>query len=112
MGAAGRMSMFGGYPYPTAGRHHDGGQQPMELTVTIRLDVEVHPAFTEEQLLHDLTLQIATLSEPEPRRKPGRIDRKSTRLNSSHQIISYAVFCLKKKKQKSYQLLIKESKCN
>src|SRR5258708_24872757 len=32
---------------------------------------------------------------------PGRLarrDRKSTRLNSSHQIISYAVFCLKKKK--------------
>src|SRR5207244_4546354 len=28
-------------------------------------------------------------------------DRKSTRLNSSHQIISYAVFCLKKKKQKN-----------
>src|SRR5258708_27827302 len=27
-------------------------------------------------------------------------DRKSTRLNSSHQIISYAVFCLKKKKRK------------
>src|SRR5947208_11340791 len=28
---------------------------------------------------------------------PRREDRKSTRLNSSHQIISYAVFCLKKK---------------
>src|SRR5258708_21704669 len=28
----------------------------------------------------------------------GCLDRKSTRLNSSHQIISYAVFCLKKKK--------------
>src|SRR5947208_6718337 len=28
----------------------------------------------------------------------GRQDRKSTRLNSSHQIISYAVFCLKRKK--------------
>src|SRR5207244_8545796 len=27
------------------------------------------------------------------------LDRKSTRLNSSHQIISYAVFCLKKKTQ-------------
>src|SRR5438552_16422030 len=27
------------------------------------------------------------------------VDRKSTRLNSSHQIISYAVFCLKKKKR-------------
>src|SRR5258708_16008141 len=29
---------------------------------------------------------------------PTRRDRKSTRLNSSHQIISYAAFCLKKKK--------------
>src|SRR5258708_27417857 len=28
-------------------------------------------------------------------------DRKSTRLNSSHQIISYAVFCLKKKKRQT-----------
>src|SRR2546426_8974063 len=32
------------------------------------------------------------------------IDRKSTRLNSSHLVISYAVFCLKKKKQKSLRL--------
>src|SRR3712207_7623798 len=32
----------------------------------------------------------------------GRPDRKSTRLNSSHANISYAVFCLKKKKIKSY----------
>src|SRR3712207_7768997 len=30
----------------------------------------------------------------------GRLDRKSTRLNSSHANISYAVFCLKKKKSK------------
>src|SRR5947208_9163912 len=30
-------------------------------------------------------------------------DRKSTRLNSSHQIISYAVFCLKKKKKDYWQ---------
>src|SRR5688500_19869167 len=29
-------------------------------------------------------------------------DRKSTRLNSSHLVISYAVFCLKKQKQKEY----------
>src|SRR5258708_21374445 len=38
----------------------------------------------------------------------GLLDRKSTRLNSSHQIISYAVFCLKKKKPKtdqSYRIL-------
>src|SRR5258708_8669278 len=31
-------------------------------------------------------------------RTSSTLDRKSTRLNSSHQIISYAVFCLKKKK--------------
>src|SRR5256885_6668515 len=31
---------------------------------------------------------------------PAAEDRKSTRLNSSHLVISYAVFCLKKKKQK------------
>src|SRR5258708_9338573 len=32
----------------------------------------------------------------------SKSDRKSTRLNSSHQIISYAVFCLKKKKKTLY----------
>src|SRR5688572_32438833 len=45
---------------------------------------------------------------PAPRRRPdlhpelrrGAGDRKSTRLNSSHSQISYAVFCLKKKKKK------------
>src|SRR2546422_4566860 len=34
------------------------------------------------------------------RHRPDRQDRKSTRLNSSHGYISYAVFCLKKKKTK------------
>src|SRR5438309_1144398 len=33
----------------------------------------------------------------------GQRDRKSTRLNSSHSSISYAVFCLKKKKKKKYK---------
>src|SRR5256884_6381441 len=34
----------------------------------------------------------------------ARVDRKSTRLNSSHGYISYAVFCLKKKKKKPITL--------
>ena len=39
---------------------------------------------------------------PEARgRELGKADRKSTRLNSSHLVISYAVFCLKKKKKKT-----------
>ena len=33
--------------------------------------------------------------------KEYQIDRKSTRLNSSHTVISYAVFCLKKKKKQT-----------
>src|SRR3712207_6865859 len=39
----------------------------------------------------------------------GRLDRKSTRLNSSHANISYAVFCLKKKKNKLYTLLLQST---
>src|SRR5260221_1204548 len=35
----------------------------------------------------------------------ARTDRKSTRLNSSHTVISYAVFCLKKKKKKFVSLI-------
>src|SRR6266850_4283951 len=44
-----------------------------------------------------------------PRRARGWPDRKSTRLNSSHLVISYAVFCLKKKKNKN-NIVIKKKK--
>src|SRR2546427_2054514 len=55
--------------------------------------------------LADLTTP-ARVDQPRPglegvgrrRQRAGRPDRKSTRLNSSHSQISYAVFCLKKKK--------------
>src|SRR5207244_12556032 len=52
----------------------------------------------------DATTIVAPLqgaTEPMPTALPERPDRKSTRLNSSHQIISYAVFCLKKKNTES-----------
>src|SRR5256885_7752983 len=39
-------------------------------------------------------------------------DRKSTRLNSSHLVISYAVFCLKKKKTKNKHIYIQNLKIN
>src|SRR5690348_18219570 len=54
------------------------------------------------------------LREPSPHPRPATVvhqarhhmgDRKSTRLNSSHPSISYAVFCLKKKKNKSAPLV-------
>src|SRR5438552_13924895 len=50
-----------------------------------------HPARALTRVLHRVT---------DPRQGARWIDRKSTRLNSSHQIISYAVFCLKKKTKK------------
>src|SRR2546422_1728186 len=42
----------------------------------------------------------ATTKEPAASKTGAAGDRKSTRLNSSHGYISYAVFCLKKKKKK------------
>src|SRR2546422_1739689 len=43
---------------------------------------------------------LVVIENAAPRAILARADRKSTRLNSSHGYISYAVFCLKKKKKK------------
>src|SRR2546422_4378108 len=60
------------------------------------------PLKAEHEELADLLSElhgITIVSGRAPRRAAGRWpDRKSTRLNSSHGYISYAVFCLKKKK--------------
>src|SRR5947208_13078177 len=68
-----------------------------------------------DRALHDLSARPASLAvgvRRTPLRDAGTVgsgvrDRKSTRLNSSHQIISYAVFCLKKKKKQQ----IRKSVC-
>src|SRR5947208_6236019 len=57
--------------------------------------------FRSNRLLHRCWLPHRKRRNPIRCFKP-RIDRKSTRLNSSHQIISYAVFCLKKKNTKQH----------
>src|SRR5258708_27124714 len=69
--------------------------------------------FPYTTLFRSLTLVVVTLTlSPEPQTawmsSLSRIDRKSTRLNSSHQIISYAVFCLKKKKKQKRHRKCKE----
>src|SRR5688572_31966687 len=57
--------------------------------------------------MEDGHLTLAATTRFDERRAPVdmffRTDRKSTRLNSSHSQISYAVFCLKKKKKKNIQ---------
>src|SRR5438132_5347188 len=47
---------------------------------------------------HDAVVVREFATSKDGTKVPLNIDRKSTRLNSSHTVISYAVFCLKKKK--------------
>src|SRR3712207_8095779 len=57
------------------------------------------PLAAVQQPLHRLRLELPREAPSgSPRRHLSLPDRKSTRLNSSHANISYAVFCLKKKK--------------
>src|SRR5690606_41298338 len=53
-----------------------------------------HPFCTDGEVPRVFLFLTAIYGNPK-----GKLDRKSTRLNSSHVKISYAVFCLKKKKQ-------------
>src|SRR5256885_12668870 len=54
-----------------------------------------------------LEANVAAAKRMDQRRMPrDRQDRKSTRLNSSHLVISYAVFCLKKKNKNIYILYL------
>src|SRR2546426_3966449 len=60
---------------------------------------------------HRAYRRVARLCNPPPSAQRSRgvsilLDRKSTRLNSSHLVISYAVFCLKKKKNITNKLTI------
>src|SRR5690606_41640460 len=86
------------FPYTTLFR-----SQPMRGVPDRRLDLEVRAVV------------------PRGHERPGRVqsvlprqrragDRKSTRLNSSHVKISYAVFCLKKKKQNEKKNVLKIKK--
>src|SRR3712207_6981428 len=66
------------------------------------------PAAAQVAAAHDRHHPAARLAEARPALGELRArdrDRKSTRLNSSHANISYAVFCLKKKKEKKPALL-------
>src|SRR5256885_12026837 len=57
------------------------------------------PALPEQGLAGRIRRRPAAADEPEER---AARDRKSTRLNSSHLVISYAVFCLKKKRSSTH----------
>src|SRR5690625_5623335 len=52
------------------------------------------------RFIHEIPEDLIDGMEQSKAKRFGSLDRKSTRLNSSHVAISYAVFCLKKKKKK------------
>src|SRR5437870_6373094 len=56
------------------------------------------PEVLGEDILHHVR-RLGAVMHRQPLRAQAPQDRKSTRLNSSHVAISYAVFCLKKKKE-------------
>src|SRR2546422_8087444 len=57
--------------------------------------------YSAQAVNHGKTTSGNTTREAKDHLLPAKEDRKSTRLNSSHGYISYAVFCLKKKKTKT-----------
>src|SRR3712207_8623788 len=81
------------FPYTTLFRSVEERAGHLDADLRIRADVlgRLHVG-----QLHAVLLDVAARAEVEP--EDELEDRKSTRLNSSHANISYAVFCLKKKK--------------
>src|SRR3712207_7145617 len=87
------------FPYATLFRSGGGGVHPAagEVVDLEPLDDLPAPAARRDRVGVDQPLRDAVGAVGDDRhRDPVALDRKSTRLNSSHANISYAVFCLKK----------------
>src|SRR2546422_7197214 len=79
------------FPYTTLFRSTDTAPKPRKLLDVRHAMRLIHYSLSTEQTT-SIGLRVASFS------RESNTDRKSTRLNSSHGYISYAVFCLKKKK--------------
>src|SRR5207247_9659593 len=84
------------FPYTTLFRSHEGADG---------LAVPRGGGIAAGHRIHDRLLDLV-----DERQILAERDRKSTRLNSSHEWISYAVFCLKKKKQEQKKITENEQK--
>src|SRR5437588_6238278 len=88
------------FPYTTLFRSTNTADGQVNLEGRAKVFVEKSEA-TELQAKLEKALKRIEKLEPPGAKRDERVkfeDRKSTRLNSSHTVISYAVFCLKKKK--------------
>src|SRR3712207_7683058 len=95
------------FPYTTLFRSANGGSSDENLYL-----LEGFPVYNPGHINSmfspfngDVLKSVSFYNGFIPTQYEGRLDRKSTRLNSSHANISYAVFCLKKKK-KHYIILL------
>src|SRR5438132_2746947 len=88
------------FPYTTLFRSVEEGivtRPPVDLAdIEVARDMEVPTEASQFLPLHGLSLDTSA-NASQGIRELSEADRKSTRLNSSHTVISYAVFCLKKK---------------
>src|SRR5207249_5327618 len=88
-------------PRPGTGR---SGTDTSSQVLPSSLVSLIRPLLVPTQITPRRTVDSASDWIAPPMGVPGAIDRKSTRLNSSHVSISYAVFCLKKKKKKKKKI--------
>src|SRR5436309_6647226 len=88
------------FPYTTLFRSAKKGRDAAEAK---RHRIDIDEADAARQIETQTVLAVKQVAAARKRvdlsQKAERVDRKSTRLNSSHVKISYAVFCLKKKNQ-------------
>src|SRR5258708_29748803 len=88
------------FPYTTLFRSYHSGRAPPGDRDELHSHRRICPHGIPQGARSPGDLEIEPLEEYRGGKFGGEsVDRKSTRLNSSHQIISHSVFCLKKKKK-------------
>src|SRR3712207_8072530 len=91
------------FPYTTLFRSHVWSTFSQPFRLSVLYEVSVVQLEQGADRTRTLPARVRTVGVPDVR-APFRPDRKSTRLNSSHANISYAVFCLKKKHTSTHNL--------
>src|SRR3712207_7529862 len=90
------------FPYTTLFRSYDDVMNDVREFLAERIALACERGVAEDKIVIDPGPDFAKT----PAETVELLDRKSTRLNSSHANISYAVFCLKKKKPEHKQHVI------
>src|SRR5690554_7765793 len=89
------------FPYTTLFRSRKSMQTERFMNHVRDYQAKKELNYEVELALYPKHLEVVDTYKPDFVLLSTEVDRKSTRLNSSHVRISYAVFCLKKKKSKS-----------